>query len=89
MASKQKACVESFECEIVNGGINTGSVSNARIDVKLQKCTGYDSVIDIFPFQSEFELAYGKVEKAASTFVKKQLFRRISIGVSQECRINT
>ena len=63
VGSQQKACVESFESEIINRGINTGSVSSARIDVKLQKFTGYDSVIVIFSFQSEFEeFAYGKVE---------------------------
>ena len=90
VASQQKACVESFEGEIKNRGINIGSVSSARNDVKLQKFTGYDSVIDIFSFRFEFEeLAYGKVEnKLLPRLLKKQLFRRISIDVGQECRIN-
>ena len=65
MVSQQKACVDCFEGEIINRGINIGAVSSARIDVKFQKCTGYDRIIDIFSFQSEFEeLAYGKVENS-------------------------
>ena len=64
LGPKQKECLRKFESEILKRGINSKTISNAQIEVKLQKFTGYDSLIDIFSFQTEFEeLIYGKVEK--------------------------
>ena len=63
LGSEQKSYVKNFEDEILKRGITNEMMNNTRIDVKLQKFTGYDSDIDIFSFQSEFEeLVYGKVE---------------------------
>ncbi len=84
VGSKVQQFFEEFEHEINKRGISPENVNSAKIDIKLPKFNGYESCIDIYSFQTQFEeLVYGKVEnRLIPSLLKKQLFRWGCVGLS-------